>query len=424
MLRKLYFILSIVLFAVPVTQAQEPDAAMGLEVVARINAWRVDEGLWPLRPNPTLAAMALDQALYVVSLPDLPDDLHVGRTGMQPRQRALVPPYEWPHYELPGQIAIGENAGLGTVSSALRYWQNSALHTRTTLNAAYREIGVAAVPYNGQHFIIVVFGSRPNVLPALVDPTEERSVFLSSEEFEYANNFNAIRDATEVMVFDTDGRPLYDEPVAWANEITVPESAGDEVFILLSDGEHEVLSAVDFDEDQAILPGYLPGVAVVDVGVPDAKPTPIGSIEDAVQEAQPAPVEPTPAAPTPEPTTAPPDLLILYTGDTLDVLNVSGVAMDWQALELVGGVTFSFSQWARVTDIPLGAIPPNHCAQIRSGGITGDVVVPDGCRWVRSLIQIGADRLFWALGPFEVRRNGVTLATCQPGAGVCPVSVP
>jgi hypothetical protein len=425
------------LLTVTVAQAQDQDEALALEVIAEINEWRIDEGVWPLKPNSTLEQMAVDQAAYLVSLPDLPSDFHAGPTGLQPRSRAPIAPYNWPHYELTTQIAIGENAGVGTVASAMRFWRGSTLHTSTTLNTDYREIGVAALPYErNQHVFIVVFGSRPDVLPALVDPTDNSTIYLSNEMFRYASFFDSIQEVTELTLFDADGRPLSDEPQDWTETITIPEAAGDEVFILASDGEHQILNAVDLNTDQAITPGHIPSI------IADAVTEQQPEIEATPEEVKPTslPIEPTVVAAEVEPTAVPveptlvlvpttvpaaePDLLILYNNDTLDVMNISGAPLDWSALSFEGAISFPFTQWSRVTEIPLTAIPVNHCTQIRSVTVAGGVVVPDGCRWVRSLIQINADRLFWTQGTFDVRLNGNTLVTCQPGAGVCEVDLP
>ena len=218
MMRKLLLPLLLLLIASIGVQAQEQTPELALEIVANINDWRIDEGVWPLKTNPTLEAMALDQATYIASLSDLPNDLHEGRRGLHPQERALVEPFNWPHYELEAQIAIGENAGIGSVRSAMNFWRGSSLHTRTALNPAYREIGVAAVPRGRDHVFIVVFGSRPNVLPALADPREPGTIFLSNEEFVYASFFDSIQTVSEIRLFDADGRPLTDAPVEWARE--------------------------------------------------------------------------------------------------------------------------------------------------------------------------------------------------------------
>jgi hypothetical protein len=419
-------LIMLILCVVPLVQAQdlEQDEAAALEVIARINDWRLEAGVWPLKPNPILTEMALDQARYIVSLADLPDDLHIGRRGLQPRQRALA--FNWPHYQLPGQIAIGENAAIGNVSFALRFWQNSALHSSTALNPAYREIGAAALPYRDELFFIAVFGSRPDVLPTLLDPRDNRTLYLANEEFDQARFFDSIQSVTQVLIFDADGKPVWDAPVDWEGLVILPENVGDAVYLLLTDGEHEVISPVSLSTDRIILPDFLPPPVVV-AAEPTAQPTATPTVTPEPPEPEVSTSEPTAAATstpeaTPTPTTAAqPDLRIIYSDDTLDVLNISGNTVDWRALSLVGTIDFPFAQWQRVADFPLDALPANHCLQIRSNTITSEVILPESCRWVRSLIEINPQRLFWTQGPFEVRRNGATLATCESDAGVCEV---
>ena len=440
-MRRLLLPLLILLIASIGVQAQEQNTELALEIVANINDWRIDEGVWPLKTNPTLEAMALDQATYLASLGSLPGDLHEGRRGLQPRQRALVAPFNWPHYELEAQIAIGENAGIGSVRSAMNFWRGSDLHTRTALNRGYREIGVAAVPRGSDHIFIVVFGSRPNVLPALADPREPGAIFLSNEEFLYARFFDSIQTASEIRLFDADGRPLTDGSVDWAETITIPESIGETVFILSSDGDHEILSAVNVGVDSAILPGFIPSAddpvqvvaAPTATTVPTTQPTPTTAPAEPTTEPTATPAEAEPSA-TPEPTEEPeatpvpvadPDIRIVYEGNTLDVVNISGAAADWQGLEIVGVArTFPFSQFSRVADFPLGAFPARHCLQIRSTSVSGGVVLPDDCGWVRSLVTLLPERLFWTLGDFEIRLNGSPLATCPANEGTCEFALP
>src|SRR5690606_36178088 len=119
-----------------------------------------------------------------------------------------------------------------------------------------------------------------------------------------------------------------------------------------------------------------------------------------------------------------PDLLILNSNDTLDVLNVSGATADWRTLAFHGTIDFPFTHFTRVTQFPLESLPNRHCLQIRSQTISGDVVKQENCSWVRTLITVSPDRLFWAQGPFEVQHNGLTITTCEPGAGVCVVDLP
>jgi hypothetical protein len=211
-------------------------------------------------------------------------------------------------------------------------------------------------------------------------------------------------------MFDADGRPIHADALDWTERLALPEDVGDEVFLLMNDADdHTIISGVDLDEDRIILPDALPVTPTVEpTATLQVEPTATPEIE---------------ATPTVAPS-AEPDMVILYDAETLDVVNASGDLADWRALEFVGTITYPFTQWERVTVFPLGELPANNCLQIRSIVLEGPVEVPESCGWVRSLIQVPADKLFWTQGDFEVRRNGATLATCVANAGRCEVVLP
>ncbi|MBZ0297157.1 MAG: hypothetical protein K8L99_31650, partial [Anaerolineae bacterium] len=359
-----------------------------------------------------------------------PSQIHVGRDGESPRVRALMPQYDWPHYTLPAQIAIGENGASGSVAFAMNFWRNSSLHKGTALNPIYREVGVAAIPNKNGHFFLMVFGSRPNVLPTLTDPTRHK-LYLSNEEFQYAAGFDSISDATRYRLFDADGRPLSDTWQVWANTVDIPDDAGDKVYVLYSDGNHEALSEVDLGEDVALLPG---GSEVVIAPTTVPSPTIATKAPEVVETVTATPVAtevPTeteaPVQPTPAPTAAPanPDILLIYTSDTLSILNVSGGPLDLTGIEIGSGdKKLPISQFARVADISLAEIPNNHCVQARDVNIQGGVDKPASCSWVRSLLYIVPENIFWATQDFTIRRDNVTLATCTAGAGECAAALP
>lgn len=423
MLKRILLLIFMMFMVIPLVQAQEQNERLALETVARINEWRIEQGTWPLRLNPILTDMAISHASYLVSLDDLPDNLHAGPTGLNPRERALLDPFDWPHYQLPEQIAVGENAGIGTLDFAMTFWEKSDIHRSTSLNPVYREIGVAALPYNDGHLFIVVFGGRPNVLPALLDPRDGQTIYLSNEVYEYAPFFDSVQGVVELQMFDADGQPLFSEPQPWSPELTIPEGAGDTVYLLMSDGEKEVLSRINRETDSVItMESLLEPEAEPVVDEPTATPEPpqddvTDAEEEPTDEATPEPT----IEPTPEPVINQPEILITYSTDTMNILNVSGDVADWQTLELQGVVSVPFTQFTRVMDLDLSAIPDRHCVQIRSTSVSGDVVLPESCRWMRSLVTVQADRLIWRVGDFEVFRNGASIASCSASESVCEV---
>lgn len=425
-MHKYYILLLLMLFALTPIIAQEQNQSLALETIARINEWRIAEGTWPLRINPILTDMAISHATYLISLDELPENLHAGATGLNPRERALLDPFKWPHYQLPEQIAVGENAGIGTLDYAMNFWEGSDIHHRTSVNPVYREIGVAALPYKDGHLFIVVFGGRPDVVPALIDPRDGQTIYLSNEVFEYAEFFNSVHSIVDIQIFNTEGQPLFDEPQPWSSVLEIPEGAGDTIYVLMSDGNREVLSRVNRETDAVIVLGSISAPeeeAEAASGATFATATPQSEVveDQATPEATPQPT----LEPTTEPTSVPasdgPDMLILYTADTLNVINVSGAPMDWQNLEIRGVINVPFTQFTKFVDLDLSAIPDRHCVQIRSHGVAGDVVKPESCNWVRSLVTVQADRIFWQAGEFELVDNGTSFATCLPANAICEI---
>ena len=171
-----------------ITFAQSPiqnDAAAAREMLALVNEWRMQETLWPLQTNPTLEAMAIAQASYILPrLADLPDHdesaFHMDANGQNPRERAANSPYNWPSYGQLQQMEVGENAGVGGYKFVMNFWKTSDIHRRAALSNVYREVGVAAFPYNGSYFYLMDFGARPGVLTALLD-SSGNTVYLSNE---------------------------------------------------------------------------------------------------------------------------------------------------------------------------------------------------------------------------------------------------
>lgn len=227
-------------------------------MIAMLNQWRIREGLWPLQINDILMQMAQDQADYLIGLPALPrgGDLHLGRQGEYPAQRA-VGSYGWPSYGSAARTAIGEVAYVGrSERSAYEYWNTSSIHSNTILSSAYREVGVGVVlhPY-GQLFIIV-FGARPGILPVLVDPVNER-VYFSDERYQYASGGKWFQKAQQVQYLVSEGSALLpDEWMTWtlslSRQITPAPFA-----VAFTDGQNTIVSTVNPAVDVVWLPDTL-----------------------------------------------------------------------------------------------------------------------------------------------------------------------
>ncbi|MEZ4668055.1 MAG: CAP domain-containing protein [Anaerolineae bacterium] len=446
----LFAILAGVLAYFPVpTAAQQIDnnTTIATQTVAQINDWRISQGLWPLAVNPTLEAMALAQANYILPLLSSVADesaYHLDAQRRNPRQRGFLA--GWPIYNAanPDQIEVGENAGVGGLAFIMNFWKGSAIHAKAALSTTYREIGVAALPRpKGGYLIYTVFGARPAVLPALIS-ADETKLYLTRENSRYAGTV----DTTRVQLLDAAGNPLSD-PVSWKAQLDIPASAGETFEVQYSYGSTQTTTIVTRSQGLVLLPSTV-GKTSSPVQVVAATPTPQ---EVAVQPTA-APIQPTSTpvvlpsvTPTPalqattaptqqvvQPTAAPvqptatinpvtADLLLTYDNIELVAINNTSAPVDLTGLSLIGsGVTVGVQLWSRVGDLPVTAFPSSHCVMVRL--INSGAQVPSSCKWTRSIVDLTPAKIFWTLDDFIVTQNGTLLATCSKSAGQCAVDLP
>ena len=424
-----------------------PSDGVGVEVARRICATcpvtaecleyalenRIEHGVWPLKPNATLDELALAQAEYLLTLPDLPDGgaIHDDASGGGPKDRARQAPFDWPTYGRPDQIALDEIAYVGrNVDAALAFWKSSSIHTTSSLNPAYREIGVAALPHTFGYLFIVVLGGRPNVLPALADAAGD-TVYLSNEMFRVPGADSGwVYQAKQVRFFDAEGRPLSAGWVDWKPTLPLPDTGGDRVFVAYTDGKQTALSEVELAEGQAMLPDAVTAVAAV--------PTPTSPPPTTAPAAMvPGPTI-TPSASVPTTTALRPTevptatqaasgaLLVVYDQRSLALVNASGSALNVSQIVLAqGSETLPVAAWNTPwLAAPLDALPAQDCLQVWSWDEPAEIGPPDGCRYQRGVINVGPDERFWTGGGFEVRQGNTVLATCPGGLGRCAVALP
>ena len=222
-----------------------------------LNEWRISQNLWPFKLNETLTEMARDQANYVSTLSDFPTDPHVDANGLYPPQRAVTARYQWPYYGAENRTAVGEIAYNGfDPSAAVNFWQNSSIHNSTVTNAGYREVGVAAVPSPFGSLYMVVLGSRPDVLPALIEPGSS-AIYVPNEQYQYRDGGNWIAEVQEVQVLDSVLSELDDGAWAtWGPQLALPTSG--EFAVAFRSGEKLVITPVQPAEDIALLPSNIP----------------------------------------------------------------------------------------------------------------------------------------------------------------------
>jgi hypothetical protein len=367
---------------------------------AQLNRWRLGLDLGPLAYNTTLEAMALEQAEYLLTLRRWPDNPHTGRSNEGPRVRARWEPYNWPTYGAYDQIVIGEIIWQGTREDAISFWRGSTVHRNTVTNGRYREVGIAALPRGRGHIFIAVLGARPNVLPALADP-QTSTLYLTDETFDRGVGINWIHNITQVRLFDSDGRPLSNGWIPWQAKMPLPANAGDNLFVLYSDGSEEVIDSVSLLERDVSLPEYetawLPTIAAV----------------------------PTEILPTPTPTPPPvPRIRIVYNNRSLTLYNTAPTFANVRGLEMVSGNTVQAVSELNSAHIrgSLGALPALNCLHITQIGSRAGTP-PSACRY-SSTTTLQASQFFWTTGDFQVRRGDTLIAECRQLDEICEFDLP
>ncbi len=416
------FTFALLVSVAPPALAQQ-NADLAREAIARINAWRIREGLWPLRPNPTLDALAMYQAEYLVSLSLIPDGpaIHLGRQGEHPAERAQWAEFNWPTYGARDRIALSEIAcARHSTGEVITFWQTSPDHLHAALNNAYREIGVAAVERSpGYYLYIAVLAGRPNVLPALIDPGNGTTLYLSDERYWGAGNcHDCIRAVTQVRVLDARGNVLVDW-TRWQRILTLPYLPGEPFTVEYFDGMRVLPTVVDPTVDVALLPGFAPPTATseatdeVGVRMPTVQPTDIPTVTPPTDVSAP-PVPPTdaPAA----------DVLLIYDDHALSLINASSHLLNLNGLQLAcGGMLLDVERWdTEYLYSSLDAFPAGHCLQTWPFGASD----PPACASRDAWITARPEEQVWTDCDFEVRQYGALLVTCLAGAGQCTVDLP
>ena len=392
--------LVILVFAARASGGAEQNGLQARWIQAQLNEWRIGLDLNPLAYNNTLEAMAISQAEYVLSLAQWPQNVHAGPGGEGPRIRARWDPYNWPTYGTGDQIVVGEITWLGTREDAMSFWRSSFIHRQTATNPNYREVGIAAIPAGRGFLFVTVLGARPNVLPALADPYDD-IVYLANETYNRGSGNTWVRSVTQVRFFDSDGRPLGDGWTPFQAKMPIPDNAGDNLYVLYSDGQREVIDAVSLLERDTPLPEYLDAWQPTVVAVPTS-------------------ILPT-ATPTPVPL---PHIRIEYDDRSLTLYNSSVAFANLTQLQLVSG---EFVQ--EVSELNYGflrgslrALPAYNCLHItRIGPRAGSP--PSSCRWA-STTTVQPTALFWTSGDFQVRRADTLIADCRQVDGLCEFDLP
>lgn len=433
----LVFLLGMQVFAQPAPPQHNPAEAQ--RALGALNQWRLERDYWPLRHNDTLQAMALAQAEYILSLPQIPagGDIHKGRLGENVRERALFSDYNWAYYGRPERVAVTEIAYVGAgVAKAITFWQESEIHRRSVENGNYREVGIAALPHRYGHLYVVVLGSRPNVLPTLYD-ARTRMLHLSNE-LTVSTSGEWLDNATQIRLFDEEGRLLHAGWLPWVESMPVPDRAGDRIFVAYAnDRGGEALSEVRLDNSNEVelpitaaapQPTATPA-APQPISTSAAPPTstPAGVANNPVLIPTLTPIKPTDIPPTPTPTATPSaNLLLLYHSRSMVVLNMSRSPLNISSVVLTDGTNrLQVAAWnTQYLSGTLDALPAGDCLQGWSFTDTAMLNQPPNCRYRRSVINLNSRQLFWTTTDFQVLNGTDIVGQCSAAAARCELLLP
>lgn len=429
-------VISLVFIISLAIQAQDSPTPNELipDLIREINLWRLSTGLEPVVYNETLEAMAISQANFLISLPSIPDPLHIhdGRQGESARERSQFPEFQWATYGHPDLFAVTEIAAIGSIRSAMGFWTNSDIHTRSALNPTYREVGVAARQIGSDVLFIVVLGGQPNVLPALADP-DLGEVYLTNERNEWTGDW--MGEVLNYRFLDADETSITDW-AEWQPRTDLPDITDDFFYIQYEDANgNRVTSEVQihprwYVDDVPVIPSDVPTETEVEIIDEDTTPvqsgffatnTPIGVVIAATEMPTMMP------SPTMLPPTATPNtqqiIRFVYTDSHFTLWNASSEPADLFFLSFDNGETvYNASRWeAPMADLNISAFPVNHCLQIGGANTSNNVAPIDSCSWIRSFVTLQENRFFWTEGEFEVLNRDVVIGTCSADVGSCEI---
>lgn len=395
-----------------------------LDVLSRLNKWRISENLSPLSENKTLAEMALYHARYLSRLSSIPDGsaIHRDAQGHGVFDRARYPEFQWPNYGRADQIVITEIAAVNTVIGALNFWNQSMIHNRSVVNPVYREVGIAAIERGfGRYIIVVVMGAQPNVLPATYNPEDGR-IYLTNENYRFISGANILKSVEKVRLFDGVGRTLTGW-MPWAATLTLPANITGRISILYWDEDLNIqtLGVVDFDRNVAWVPGYVPTATPTPTNTPTPLPT-------APLITNTPTLTPTPTY-TPTPTTPPPpELLLIYDNVSFTIVNTSGRNLDLSAIHFEGAGAELYSQWwlGPINASLLARIPRDTCLITYVSALSPSAPPPPAecARVTATRGRLSTTQRFWLGDTFTVLQRDNTAGTCTGGEGRCIVDLP
>lgn len=390
-----------------------------IELMDKLNGWRLRKKLQPLHRNPDLDKLAMLQASYIAQrMPYVQKaELHTDAYGYGVFERAQA--LGWEGYDLPELVVAGEIAAYyNNTDGALNFWQHSPPHTKAATEPGFREFGLAVLEKGCWLTQYVVMGGRPYVFPVTVDP-ETDWMYLTQEESWYAER--ADYEPIMVKFVDMEGNPLDDTDwQVFSPRMRLPNdlSYTDEFFVAYYDGERVVTSYVNIPE-ALVFPGK---------GVPESREIEVEMAELAPDIAPPTADFFTVTGAEDDPN-AKYDITLIYNELGATLINTSDVALDLSTLDIVAPISNEIwsAEWlGYYYDGSMREFEPGYCIQMWSFQISSNPpVLPDECElMVSGRSAFRHSSRFWLSGRFEIAYDSVVVKTCATADGKCAFNLP
>ncbi|MBW8012167.1 MAG: hypothetical protein FVQ83_13180 [Chloroflexi bacterium] len=178
----------LIIFIILLTPSFSAGAALHLtpaEIIAAINEYRAENGLYPLETESLLTSAAQGQSDYQASIQSL---THTGPGGSTANGRATAAGYGQSQTIFVEEIIYSGTTA--TATSAMNWWKASPEHNGIMLSPEYHQIGAGQASGGGSTYFTVVVGRIPGVTsalplrtesPATEEPTEVEQPTESSE---------------------------------------------------------------------------------------------------------------------------------------------------------------------------------------------------------------------------------------------------
>ena len=407
-------------------------------ILTRLNQWRLALGLTPFSRNQQLDEIARQQANYMSRFAPFSDARfnqegvfsvwHQDVIGRDILDRLKFS--GWPANNRGAYIGSEIAAYYTSVSDAIGFWQNSQVHSRTTLTPGFREAGVTTLCWRGWLLTYVVFASQPQTLTATYDPYLN-ALFLGDESRSYLEPNTGFRPDF-LQITDEFGNRIHEEEwLLWDDVIRLPVKPPGRFNVFATDGVTSLTLDVDINRDRTFPSQPTPTMT------PTATPSPLPT-------AGPSPTRFVPTAtlvpsPTPPPRNGDSyDMMIYYNVDYYAIVNESGQRVNLSPLTITSGGFPFFQRNFSYLAFPyiqnggsIESFPIGGCVQGFSGErFDGPGSNPDTCTvqaaW-RSALEPG--ERFWLRRSFEINYGLEIIASCpglviRQGTGVCGFDLP